>query len=448
MKTLLLKGDFMLNKILLNGLDPLVDEVIVNLFTKDYSKNPYVNITAVQKIGIKNVIEAQLRAETGDILSRPYGSNIGFSPWDKLLLSPRQLFELPTASLDEINTETIIGKNCSRPLILSMPIMVTGMSYGGSLSLKMKTAIAKGTKIAGTSTNTGESTISKEERRNSKYIIGQLNRANLLKEKDFDKLDALEIQLGQGAWGGGVESITKATDIDSRLRNDWDLEKGEDQLFKARMDGINSKEDLINLVSNIKSKYNFPVGIKIAATNFIEKELDVITATSCDYIVIDGCEGGTAVAPPTLEDNLGLPTLYALIRTMKYLEKHNIKDKFDVIIAGGLVNTGHFLKALSLGASAVYIGSIAVFATIHNQATKTTPDLPPTQLALNNGKKKNSLNIEVASKSLANFLNSCNKEMKMALQAMGKTCYKELSKKDLVCLDKVISEYANIDFVL
>lgn len=438
----------MMKNMLLKMINPIVDEYVLQMFTKEYSKNPYIAVTAIQKLGAKNIIDAELRAETGKILSLPYGSNIHFSPWEDLLLNSRQLFEMPTEHLSDITLETVIGKNCKKPLKLSMPVMITGMSYGGSLSLKMKVALAKGATIVGTSTNTGESTIAPEVRKNGKYVIGQLNRASLMKEEDLKLLDAIEVQLGQGAYGGAVETTTYAKDIDERLRKDWELKEGEDKTFYARMKNINSKQDVINLISDLKSKYDVPIGIKIAANDFIEYELDVITSTKCDYIVIDGCEGGTAVAPVTLEDNVGLPTLYALIRTAEYLKKNSLKDKFDLIIAGGLTTPGHFLKALALGADAVYIGSIAIFATVHNQAIKTVPQYPPTELVLNTGHYKDELDINKAAKALSNFLNSCKEEMKLALQAMAKKSHKELSIDDIVSLNKNISDYSNIRYTL
>jgi glutamate synthase domain-containing protein 2 len=145
---------------------------------------------------------------------------------------------------------------------------------------------------------------------------------------------------------------------------------------------------------------------------------------------------------------LGLPTLHALIRTTNYLKKKGIKDKFDLIITGGLTTPGHFLKALALGANAVYIGSIAVFATIHNQAIKTLPELPPTEIALPNGSRRDELDISLAARSLSNFLISCQEEMKLSLQAMAKKSIQELSIDDLVSLDKDISEYGNIRYAL
>lgn len=438
----------MLSKMLLKILNPVIDDLVIQMFTKDYRQNPYIAVTAIQKLGAKDIIDAQLRAESGKILSLPYGSNIQFSPWEKILLNPRQVFELPTKELASIGLETVIGKNCKKPLKLSMPIMVTGMSYGGSLSLKMKIALAKGTSTAGTSTNTGESVVAKETRANARYLIGQLHRGNLMLSEDLKLVDAIEVRLGQGAWGGNTESTTYAKDIDERLRVDWRLAEGEDKVFSSRIAGIDTPADVRKLINNLKKEYDVPIGIKISATDFIERELDVITSTKCDYIVIDGCEGGTAVAPPTLEDNLGLPTLYALIRTINYLKRNKIRDKFDLIIAGGLTNPGHFLKAIALGADAVYIGSIAIFAAIHNQVVKTLPRLPPTELVLGGGQYKDELDIDLAARSISNFLMSCAEEMKLALQAMAKQHISELSIDDLVSLDKNISECGGIHYGL
>ena len=84
----------------------------------------------------------------------------------------------------------------------------------------------------------------KEVRKYGNKVIGQFNRADLMKENDLKKLDAIEIQLGQGAWGGAVESITYSYDIDEKIREDWGLKEGEDRLFKARMKDIQNAEDL------------------------------------------------------------------------------------------------------------------------------------------------------------------------------------------------------------
>lgn len=437
----------MFENLIRNILNNASDDMLEKVLKDTYNENMFVMVTAAQKLTLRAIVEASMRAESGQILGRAYGSPNVQSPWEKVFLNPTQLFSLPTPESVSINTEVIIGKRAKKPLKLSMPIMITGMSYGGSLSLKAKVALAKGASLAGTSTNTGESGLSDEEREAAKYLIGQFNRGEWMNTEDqLSRLDAIEVQLGQGAWGGATVSITSGSKIDDHIRKTWHLEEGEDGVIKSRLTGVNTPDDIIKLLNTLKEKYNVPVGIKIAATHFIEKELDVILATDVDYIVIDGAEGGTAVAPPTLADDMGLPTLYAIGRTAKYLEKRGVKNKYDLIAAGGLKTPGDFLKALALGADAVYIGSIALVAMLQSQSLNATPAEPTPQLVLYDGKLREDLDVEQGSKNLQNFLNSCVEEMKMALIAMGKTKFNELCIDDLVTVDKDLADSLGINY--
>jgi methylamine---glutamate N-methyltransferase subunit C len=323
--------------------------------------------------------------------------------------------------------------------------MITGMSYGGSLSLEMKMALAKGAAMAGTSTNTGESAVTNEERDNAKYLIGQFNRGGWLNTSEqLKRLDAIEIQLGQGAFGGGVESTVKGDTIGEHLRDAWHIKEGQDATIYSRMPNVNSTKEIIELINGLKGEYDVPVGIKIAGSDYIEYELEVIGQTEADFIVIDGSEGGTAAAPPTLEDNVGLPTLHSLVRAVDWLEENKLRDKYSLIIAGGLKTPGHFLKALALGADAVYIGSIALIAALQSQMTKALPQAPAPQLALYDGKLNDKLDIDTAAQHLTNFLKSCVSEMKLTVQAVGKNAIKELDRSDLVSVDREISEFLGI----
>jgi glutamate synthase domain-containing protein 2 len=417
-----------------------------HMLTSKYEENPFLMTTILTKFTPKGFMEAGMRAQTGQPLKRPIGSPNVLSPWEKVLLNPRQLFELPTKSKKEVHTKTVIGPNTKKPLYLETPIMLTGMSYGGSLSLAMKTAIAKGTSMAGTSTNTGESGLTKEERDNANILIGQYNRAMRMKEGDLKYLDAIEVQLGQGAWGGAAEITTYAKDMDSHLRDTWDLTENEDSTIQPRFPNVESNQDIIDLINRLKESYDVPVGVKIAGSDFLEYDLEVIIKTNVDYIVIDGSEGGTSGAPPTFEDDIGLPTLHSLVRAVDYLKENNVKEKFQVIAAGGLTTPGHFLKALAIGADAVYIGSIALMATLQSQMTKALPKFAPHQLGAYSGKLKDQFDLEEGATNLANFLKSCTEEMKGALQVMGKHNLQQLNRNDLVTMDKDLAEFMGIRY--
>lgn len=437
----------MLNEFMLRILNPVTDHMFDTMLTEPYANNPLVMMTIMEKLKMRVIAEAGMRAQTGKVLERPMGSPVKTSPWEKLLLNPRQLFELPTENQEIIDTKVTIGPKAKKPLVIDTPIMITGMSYGGSLSLTMKEALAKGSAMANTATNTGESAVSQEERNAAKYLIGQYNRGGWLNTPEqLGQLDGIEIQLGQGAWGGAVASTMDPSKMDDHLRELWNVEAGETTGKKARFPNVNTPQEIINLINSLKQEYDVPVGIKIAGTHFIERELEVIAQTQADFITLDGQEGGTAAAAPTLEDDMGLPTLFSLARAVDWLKTQGIREKYTVIGAGGLSTPGEILKALALGADAVYIGSIALIATMQSQMTKALPHSPAPQLALYDGKLKDQFDPEEGSRHLANFLQSCTAEMKMALQAMGKSSVRQLGREDLVCLDQSLANVLKVGF--
>ncbi|MFT9487860.1 FMN-binding glutamate synthase family protein [Tepidibacillus infernus] len=434
--------EYIFNKIL----NSMTDEMIHKIMTEPYDNNLLEGLTVTQRLGIRSIIEAGIRAQSGQSITRPLGSPINHSHWDLLYLNSTQLFQLPTMEGVPIDTSVTIGPRAKKPLHLSIPIMITGMSYGGSLSLNAKVALAKGATMAGTSTNTGESAVSDEERSAAALLIGQLNRGHFMMPDDLKQLDAIEVQLGQGAYGNATPSTKKASEIDEHLRKTWRLEEGQDAVFSSRLKGVNSPQDVIQLLNQLKQDYDVPIGIKIAANHHIEKELAVIIQSDVDYIVIDGAEGGTAVASSLLQDHVGLPTIYGLSRTIRYLEEQGVRDKYQVIVAGGMKDPGVFLKAIALGADAVYIGTIALMALAQSQVEKTLPFSPPPQLLLHTGKMIDKLDIEEGAKHLANFLNSSIEDMKLAVIGLGKTAFSQLSRNDLVSVNKDLANALNIGY--
>lgn len=437
----------MLTELMVKALDPVVDDALISMMKKDYPDNNFLMATIFEKLTLRAVMEAAMRAELGTELSRPLGSPVVLSPWKEILINPRQLFDLPTYDYKSISTQTVIGKKAKRPLVLDIPIMITAMSYGGSLSLQMKMALAKGAALAGTCTNTGESTVTNEERDCARFLVGQYNRGGWLSSEDnLKRVDAIEVQFGQGAYGGAVESSVKAKDIGRHLKNAWHVKDGADATVYSRMPQCNSPEDIISLVNGLKEKYDVPVGIKIAGSDYIEEDLKVIAGTNADFITIDGSEGGTAAAPPTLEDNVGLPTLHSLVRAADWISQNNLKDKLSLIIAGGLTTPGHFLKALALGADAVYIGSIALVAALQTQMAAALPQHPASQLVLYTGKLIDKLDMDKAAHHLKNFLDSCIAEMKLTVQAVGKNDINNLDKSDLVTVNKELAEFLGIRY--
>lgn len=435
----------LLARILRGVTGEVADDAARTMIRDKYTENLYEMIPAGKKVNPIYFAEIAMRAARGTPVPRPLGSHQHFSPWEMLLFSPVHLFRFPTPENVSINTSVTIGPRAAKPLNISIPIMIAGMSYGGALSKTAKIALARAASLAGTATNTGEAGLMEEEREAAKLLIGQYNRGGWLNTKDkYTRLDAIEIQLGQGAQGSTPQQ-TKAKNIGEEYREVFELEEDQNAVIHSRLPGVNSREDFIALVSKLKADTGVPVGLKIAATHHLEKELQVALEAGCDFITVDGAEGGTHGGAPTLQDDLGLPTMYAVARAARFLKQQGAAGEVSLIAAGGLVTPGQMLKALALGADAVYTGTAAVMAMIGDQITRATPFEPPTALVVYSGKLTDKLDLDKSVQSLFNFLNACVREMELVAISAGRLALAELDRSDLVALDPFIARALDIE---
>ena len=426
--------------------DGMVDHALRRMFQDPYTENVFSMVAIFQKVGLRTVIEAALRAETGKPVERPLGSPVVLSPWRQLLFNPVALSRMPTPDGVAINTQTVIGPRARRPLTLEIPILITGMSYGSALSRRAKVALARAATMAGTATNSGEAPLLPEERAAARYFIGQYNRGGWMNdEASLAQLDAIEIQLGQGAQGAAPQG-SSGTQIGDDLRRLYGIAPGQSAPIHTRLPGVDSAQDFVRLVRQLKESYGVPVGLKFAATHHQERELDIALEAGVDYVVVDGAEAGTHAGATILEDDLGLPTIYALARTVRHLERLGARRDVSVIAAGGLATPGQFAKAMALGADAVYIGTIALLALGQAQFQKALPFEPAPQLLLYLGKFSEDLDVEPAAEHLAKFLKSCVEEMKLLAYALGKTDLAQLDRSDLVATDLELAQALGVSW--
>lgn len=422
-----------------------VDKAVTRLVKDQYIENLFEMVVSAKKVNPINLVELAMRAHQGTPISRPLGSHFPFSPWEKLLFNPVHLFRFPTPDNVTIDTQVVIGPRARKPLTLSIPIMIAAMSFGGALSKRAKVALAKAATMAGTATNTGETGLLEEERQEAKLLIGQYNRGGWLNTPEkYKRLDAVEIQLGQGAQGSSPQR-TAAKNIGPELKEVYELQKGQDAQIRSRLPGVNTKEDFCQLVRRLREETGVPVGLKIAATHHLEKELAIALEAGVDFITLDGAEGGTHGGAPTLQDDLGLPTLFAISRAANFLAQKGVSGQVSLLAAGGLITPGQMLKALALGADGVYIGTAAVMALVSEQIVETIPFEPPTSLLVYTGKMTDQLDVDKGAQNLYNFLKACVKEMEAVVYSLGKTAFSQVSREDLCCLDPFLSNATGID---
>lgn len=412
------------------------------ILTDNYDENLWEIVSTGKRSGLQTLVENSLRAQAGRAIDRPLGTPKTFPSLDDLMFNMAQIDTMPTLDQKNIDLTTFIGKKAVKPLQLSMPVIISAMAYGFALSEPFKIALAKGASLAGIASNTGEGPFLPKEREAAKQLILQYNRGTWNKEPEIlRQADMIELQFGQGATGGTSHSL-QASEMSPILRKRLRVKAGQTVTAQSRIPGINSGPDLIRKIKELRhiTGGRIPIAVKIGAGKYLEKDLDWILKAEADVVCIDGAEAASKGSHPILQDDFGVPTLFALARASDYLEKTGARKSIDLVISGGLRTPGHFLKAIALGADAVYIGSTALFAAAGMQTWKAMPTEPPTQVAWETGKYAYQFDIDLGAETLAKFLTAVADEMKAGLQALGKKSPRELSKDDLMALSGEIAQ--------
>ena len=418
------------------------------VLTDSYQENIMEVLPGLRHMGIQNMIENSLRASSGKVLMRPLGgSHVKWPHLESITFIPAQTSPFPVDGEKEVNMQVTIGKKAKKPMQLVVPLIVSGMGYGVGLSEQARMSLAQATKNAGIAINSGEGGILPEELQTAGKYILQFSKANWAKgEDEIKRADMIEIKLGQGAMLGMGKTIPPE-DLTGRAREIMGLEEKEDAILFEQFFENQTLQDIKELIDQLRKKTGgIPIGVKIGAGGKLEEDIDHLIEMGVDFISLDGGQAAMKEAPPILFDDFGIPTLHAVVRAVNHLEKRKMKGQISLIVSGGLLVPGHFLKVLALGADAVNIGSAMLFALAHTQSFNALPFEPPTQAVWYNGKFKDQLKVEEGIQSAEKFITASIEEMKMALRAMGKQSLKELSKKDLVSYDELTARKVGIPF--
>lgn len=380
-------------------------------------------------------------AVTGSPVIEAMGTRMPMPDWDDILILGAQLNPPPLDEHAPVSTMTVIGKNAKRPMILGSPVYISHMSFG-ALSRETKIALAKGSAMAKTAMCSGEGGILPEEKAAAhKYIFEYVPNQYSVTDENLRSSDAVEIKIGQGTKPGmgGHLPGSKVTPEIAAVR---DKTPGEDVISPSKFPGINTREDLKALVSELRKRSDGrPVGIKIAAGR-IEKDLEYCVFAEPDFITIDGRGGATGASPAIVRDSTSVPTIYALYRARKYLD--SIRSDISLVITGGLRVSSDFAKAIAMGADAVAVASAAMVAAACQQYRICGSDMCPVGVATQDPELRKRLHIEAAAQRVANYLRCSNEELKTFARITGHSDIHDLSVDDLCTVSREISEYTNI----
>ena len=384
-------------------------------------------------------------AESGESITEPMRTRKPTFSWDELLIKGAQLATLPLNKEEKVVTETVIGPDAEKPLVIQSPVYITHMSFG-ALSPEAKTALARGSAAAKTAMCSGEGGILPSSLDNSyKYIFEYVPNRYSVTEENLKRVDAIEIKFGQSAKPGmgGYLPGEKVTREIAAIRG---FKPGESITSPSKFEDIRNREDLKKKIEWLRDiSEGRPIGVKFAAGN-IEADLEAALFAGPDFVTMDGRAGATGAAPKYVKASTSVPTIFALHRARKFLDENGAK-KVSLIITGGIRVSADIAKALALGADAVAIGTAALMAIGCQQYKICNTGKCPMGIATQDPALRINLKVDKAARRLENFLNVTTKELKDFSRLTGNNSVHDLSVADLCTVNSEISNFTSVEHV-
>lgn len=364
--------------------------------------------------------------------------------WEDIQFLPAQLWKRALTDDEAVVSETVIGPKAKKPLTLSIPLFVSDMSFG-ALSREAKLALARGAELAGTGIASGEGGMLPDEQQNNSRYFYELASAKFgFSWERVKKVQAFHFKGGQGAktGTGGHLPGSKVSEEIARVRG---LKPGQDAISPAAFPDLKTSGDFARFADEVRKETGgIPVGFKIAASH-IEKDIDFALEAGADYIILDGRGGGTGAAPSVLRNNINVPTIPALARARKHLDKVGA-GQVTLIITGGLRIADDFAKALMLGADGVAVSNSALQAIgcLGMRACQTNNC--PVGVATQKENLRSRLIIENSAEQLFNFFQATTELMKVIARACGYNDFRLFNRGDLTTFNHDMHRLTNIAY--
>lgn len=364
--------------------------------------------------------------------------------WADLQIVTAQLARQPRLDDAPVGTEVIVGPRARRPLRLEIPLLVSDMSFG-ALSQEAKVALATGAELAGTGICSGEGGMLPEEQGACSRYLYELASARFGWSLDkAARCQAFHFKGGQGAKTGTGGHLPGAK-VSAKIAEVRGLRAGQPAISPATFPDLHAPADFRRVADQVReASGGIPIGFKLSAQH-IEDDLDFALAATAEYVILDGRGGATGAAPELFKDHISVPTIAALARARRHLDRRGHRD-VTLVITGGLRTEADFAKAMALGADAVAISNSALQAIgcVGMRACHTNNC--PVGIATQRPNLRARLDVQRSAAQLHRYLEATVELMKILARACGHDHLRGLCPHDLTSWKREVAELAGVRY--
>ena len=365
--------------------------------------------------------------------------------WDDIQFITAQLWKVPKLDDAPVGTELVIGPEAAKPLRLDIPIFVSDMSFG-ALSEEAKLSLAKGAEMAGTGICSGEGGMLPEEQEsNSRYLYELASGRFGFSMDKLSKVQAFHFKGGQGA-KTGTGGHLPGHKVKGKIAQVRGLQEGQSAISPARFPEWTHTSDFRAFAAEVRDATGgIPIGFKLSAQH-IEQDIDAALDIGVDYIILDGRGGGTGAAPLIFRDHISVPTLPALARARRHLDRRGASGRVTLIMTGGLRTPADFAKAMALGADGVAVSNSALQAIGCLGMRACHTNNCPVGIATQKEELRRRLDIAIGAKRLANFFHASVELMQVLARACGHDHLNQFSLSDLTTWKRGVAHLTGVPY--
>jgi glutamate synthase domain-containing protein 2/nitrite reductase/ring-hydroxylating ferredoxin subunit len=365
--------------------------------------------------------------------------------WDDLQFVTAQLARVPQLDDVPVATELVVGPAAGKPLRLDIPIIVSDMSFG-ALSEEAKVALATGADRAGTGICSGEGGMLPEEQQANRRYFYELASARFGFSMDkLARVQAFHFKGGQGA-KTGTGGHLPGDKVRGKIAEVRGLEPGTPAVSPARFPEWEDEDGFRHFADQVRELTGgIPIGFKLSAQH-VEDDLDAALRIGVDYVILDGRGGGTGAAPLLFRDNISVPTLPALARARRHLDRRGAGGRVTLFVTGGLRTPADFAKALALGADGVAVANSALQAIGCLGMRACHTNNCPVGIATQKESLRARLPVAAAAERLARFLGAAVELMQVLARACGHTRLDQFRCDDLTTWKRDVAYLTGVPY--